>query len=363
MLVFRFTNFWKIFLNYFFLSKMSANQRYFAKDGREFPVNIKIRQLATLPQEIPDVFDEQSTYQIKSNVKIENIPLFIDYLINKSPLPDLNMDNIVDFYNLSKEFGIIELTQKIDNEYSELLPLSFLKAVTTSEIGDISDSEKYISMHLEAYLQKYPNEMYKVPFTSLYNIFYDQNRKLEDENLGYKFISRELQSSNDNDSNNNNNGHQNDDTLFILLKSLNSSKLKEEALKDCLSKQDDHFGFIPQIDFGFIEKVSEKVSEIQNLSKKVSEIENLSKKVSETESMMVKIQESHQKLIEEHNKQQEKMKGSEMIIFGLIQREPDVGSIRISGIFLFFIKQSCISHVNSTTLNLRDISFHAKVLM
>ena len=62
---------------------MSANQRYFAKDGREFPVNIKIRQLATLPQEIQDVFDEQSTYQIKSKVKIENIPLFIDYFIKR----------------------------------------------------------------------------------------------------------------------------------------------------------------------------------------------------------------------------------------------------------------------------------------
>lgn len=285
---------------------MCAFQYYFSKDGQNFPANIKPSQVASMPIKIRDVFDQTTTYQIKSNVKDENIPLFIKYFLTKSEEPAIKDDNLYDFYTLSKEFEMDEITTEIDEKWGEILRIVILKTATTATNSDISESEKFISEHLDEYLLKYPNQMYAIPITSLCNIFFNKARKLDDENLGYRFITKQLKSDDDT------NGQNIDHSLFVLLKSLDSNKLNGEALKDCISKQDEHFGFIPQINFGFIEILTKKVTEIE--STMVQMQKDHQKNMKEIVSTMVQMQEYHQK----------KMKETESTIQKLVKQSTDM---------------------------------------
>lgn len=306
---------------------MCAFQYYFAKNDQNFSANIKPSQVASMPVKIRDVFDQTTTYQINSDVKDENIPLFIKYFINKSEEPEIKDDNVYDFYTLSKEFEMKEITTKIDEEWSDILRIGFLKTATTATNSDISESEKYISEHLDEYLLKYPNQMYTIPITSLCNIFFSKTRKLDDENLAYKFIKKQLKTDDDT------NGQNIDHSLFVLLKSLDSNKLNEEAFKDCISKQDEHFGFIPQINFGFIETLTKKVSEIE--SAMIQMQKDHQTKMEEAESTI-------QKIVEQSTKMQTNIwfigikTGNIEIIKYLLKQDIDVNS-RDDEVFIFKI--------------------------
>lgn len=99
--------------------------------------------------------------------------------------------------------------------------------------------------------------MCKVPIPSLYNIFYNKNRVLKDHEKAYQFIV----------SNNNPN-------FFILIKSLDSTKLSESILKESISNQDEHFGFIPNNSFYTLKEEAETLKkENDQLKKQVSEHE------------------------------------------------------------------------------------------
>lgn len=306
---------------------MCAFQYYFSKNDQNFPANIKPSQVASMPVKIRDVFDQTTTYQIKSDVKVENIPLFIKYFLNKIEEPEIKEDNVYDFYTLSKEFEMKEITTKIDEEWSDILRIGFLKTATTATNSDISESEKYISEHLDEYLLKYPNQMYTIPITSLCNIFFSKTRKLDDENLAYKFIKKQLKTDDDT------NGQNIDHSLFVLLKSLDSNKLNEEAFKDCISKQDEHFGFIPQINFGFIETLTKKVSEIE--SAMIQMQKDHQTKMEEAESTI-------QKIVEQSTKMQTNIwfigikTGNIEIIKYLLKQDIDVNS-RDDEVFIFKI--------------------------
>lgn len=278
---------------------MSAISYCFEINDDQIPVNMNLGIFKALPEKIQSEFLSSHTYKLLSNVKKENAEFFISYFICKNQEPVFNIENITDFYALSKELEINELTTKIDEEYGDILRTSFLKKATGTQLSDISDSEKYISLHLDAFLLRYTNEMYSIPFSSLYNIFFDKNRKLDNENLGYQFITHKLKTRNDND-----NDTDNDDSLFILLQSLNSKNLTEEAMRDCISNRDEHLGFIPQIDFSYFDNFAIKVADI--------------------ESKVAQIQEENQRLVEELKSQKEKMVEKETLK-GLIESALHIG--------------------------------------
>lgn len=264
---------------------MSINQYSFVSNGDRFPANMNFKQLGFLPRHIQDDLQNTAEYQIKSKVKKENLTLFINCFLNESSEQVFKPENISDFYNLSKEFEKDDLTDRIEREFSDLLRISFLTSATTTK-GDISDSEEYIAEHLDAFLSMHRSDMYNFQLSTLYNIFFHQKRLLRDENLAYKFITE---------------NPRNDSNLFVLLGSLDSKNLNEESLRDSIAKKDDHLKFAPQIDFGFFEKLSQKVSSLESAMSKM----------------------------------EQKMKGAEEIISGLIQKAPNAGTIRVSGISKF----------------------------
>lgn len=72
--------------------------------------------------------------------------------------------------------------------------------------------------------------MLKIKIQSLSLIFFNKNRILNDHERAYKFI---IDSS--------------EKDFFVLLRSLDGSKLTIESLLESISKRNDHFGFYPEI--------------------------------------------------------------------------------------------------------------------
>ena len=95
--------------------------------------------------------------------------------------------------------------------------------------------EEKISKNLDFYLTKYPDEMTKIHITSLYNIFNNKECKLQNHEKAYQFITKSLCKNNSN--------------AFILLESLDGSKLSKITLNESLSSKALHFGFTPKFNF------------------------------------------------------------------------------------------------------------------
>lgn len=142
-----------------------------------------------------------------------------------------------------------------------------------------SEYEKYISEHLDTFLQKHNNDMYNLPITSLYNIFYNKFRKLDDHNLGYQFII---------------NG-ENKDVLYILLESLDCSKWNEKVFNDSILNQDEHFGFKPKIDLSSIKMNMEKIQ--QNFQDSIDRQNQQSDQIDLQQKLISQLEEKNQELM------------------------------------------------------------------
>lgn len=102
------------------------------KDGDIFQLNIDFEEVLKLPKVIRDEFQQtRGTYEIKSVIQKENAKKFIDYFLNKTSKPVFNSENICDFFILSKEFGIQDLTTMIEEEFKDILQISSLRAILT----------------------------------------------------------------------------------------------------------------------------------------------------------------------------------------------------------------------------------------
>ena len=104
---------------------------------------------------------------------------------------------------------------------------------------------KNIAEHLDEFLEKYPDEMKRIRINSLTNIFFHKERNLISHDLAYDFITK------NNDNNN--------ESIFILLKSIDGRKLSYEFYKDSFVKQNEHFGFIPENCVSYIEENQKEI--------------------------------------------------------------------------------------------------------
>lgn len=202
---------------------------------------LSYEHLNLFPEEIRDLLYINNEYNITSDVSFHTLDVFLDYLLDASQIPKITIYNIHEYRSLSKEFNYI--TDYLYNDENEkLYQLSFLLNAKENDTSDKTAFEKYISQNLDFYLDTYPNEMYEIPFTRLYNIFFNKSRKLQDHDKAYKFIVS------------------GDKKLSILIKSLDGTKLSEEILKDAISCNNSHFEFIPQNSLSYVDKFEKKIS-------------------------------------------------------------------------------------------------------
>ena len=103
---------------------------------------------------------------------------------------DINEANIWEYTLLNDEFGLIEKylsSPEIEHLFniSNLLHPDYLPSLKNMKgySFDKSSIENHISHHLDKYIAVSPNELSKIPLTSLGNIFYNKERCLKNQDL------------------------------------------------------------------------------------------------------------------------------------------------------------------------------------
>ena len=276
----------------------------FILKNTEFQRQLNFNHLTQMADNVRDALFSSEKYEVQSDVDIQNFKSFLDYYAEQIPLPTINSDNIFDFRQLSKEFNI--LTDYFSSsEYDSIYKMSVLKNAESSDNKDRSQCEEFISQNLDFFLSNYSSEMGSLPLNSLYNIFYNKNRKLKSHKEAYLFITKQE--------------HKSD--IFVLLNSLDCSELDDEMIDDSISKREERFGFSPLFSIERYKQLSESKNIIESQQSKLKEfestIESQQSKLKEFEST-IESQQSKLKELESTSKaQQLKMKEYEATIASL----------------------------------------------
>lgn len=223
----------------------------FLLNYKSFSVPARNKNLIDFPQEIFDalVFNEEHKYEIKSKVSEEVLQSFINYLIN-GEIPKITITNFFEYSELSQEFNQLkEVIQAKQAEFGE--NLSFFEGLQSQNQQTRTFYEDQISQHLDDYLEKYGIDFFRLPIQTLHTIFTHKNRKFSKHNLAYLLINNEYKRS----FNSN---------IFILISSLDGTKLSRENLEDSIVSRDLHLGMMPLIKTDFLSNSIEKQNKIEN---------------------------------------------------------------------------------------------------
>lgn len=243
-------------------------------DYDEFEIPRELDILEKISREIQGEIIKKGQYFVKSKVRKDIFQMFLDlWLKNKKPSVDLN--NIYELYLLNKEFDL-----KSDyniSDFDELLKISMLKSTQLTK-HDRSESEMYISTYLDFYLNNYQNQMYQIPPTSLYNIFYNKKRNLNDQNLGYTFLTHFDYIKPDENKYL---------YLYTLLESLDAKEMKKENVQHSIINRDIHFGFTVKNVLLFYDLlIEENQQNIMKIHKQEKIIQQLKQKISDKEKIL-----------------------------------------------------------------------------
>lgn len=198
-----------------------------------FPCSRKL--LAKIPENKEELFNKlflDHDYFVHSQVKNEVFQSFLNYW-KEDILPKIESDNIMEYFQLNLEFGLLDDYFSIQKNKDPEFNLIFLININQKTNAIKQDAEKEVSTNLDNYLINYADKLALIPIPSLYNIFYHRERNLADHDEAYRFIIK--------------NASNHDPNFFCLLPSLDGSKFKVLGNKlDSYEKVNDHFGFSPQ---------------------------------------------------------------------------------------------------------------------
>lgn len=207
-------------------------------NDNEYKIPAYFSRISKVRQEVYTELVNYKIYVVKSRVQNHIFKSFLKYWQDKIP-PKITIANFYEYFLLCQEFGLISKFL-LTPEYEHLNNISFIKYLTQAgEHGQLYNKahfEREIAINLDKYLQNCMREMYEIPINSLYNIFFHHERVLTQYDMAYNFITMNLE-----------NGFNDRNDLFILLKSLDANELSVELIIDSLNRQNEHFGFIPNM--------------------------------------------------------------------------------------------------------------------
>lgn len=135
------------------------------------------------------VFSSNHTHIVSSIVKEEIFQSLINFITKGIP-PRIKKENFIEYLKINEEFQLLtDFIKKSEEEFGT----DFQCLIQLCEISNEQDnslSETYIARNLDSYLKNYMDEMMKLPVNNLYNIFNNQQRKLNDHELAYQFIKK-----------------------------------------------------------------------------------------------------------------------------------------------------------------------------
>ena len=130
--------------------------------------------------------------------------------------------------------------------------------------NDISSFVKKIAKNLDEVLQSKGEDFMKFNIQILYNIFKHPKRKLINHNLAYQLIVQHSQNSND-------------QNIFILLPTLDCSRLTKENLENAISFKHQRKGMIPDLQYSYLNYMKSQI--IEN-KKEIDSLKRATKKQS-----------------------------------------------------------------------------------
>lgn len=219
----------------------------FILDKDEIPIDLEFKTIQNMGEKITNILYQTKQYIIQSNVDPENFHYFCQFLKGKFDLSSISSQNYYDFSILANEFDNQNLLKYLARPEFEQIRKDPIFTILKSD--DVIDKSKYgqYSLYLDDYLEKYDGEMKKIHFTSLYNIFANKMRKLNNHEKAYQFIKSKSQ----------------DDSQFCALyKTLESSKLSKESFFDSFSNENNNFNFHPLIKSSFIISSNDQLAEL-----------------------------------------------------------------------------------------------------
>ncbi|KAK8870903.1 hypothetical protein M9Y10_008815 [Tritrichomonas musculus] len=226
-------------------------------NDQEIKFHFNSKWVPKLGESISDSLISSKKYFIKSKVSRANFDIFLDFLNEKIGYPSIDPNNYYDYYQLSKEFNDILENYLSKREFDEFCKISMLENAKTNENIDKQLCILYISENLDYYLQYQPNNLSKIPYQTLYNIFRHEKRILNNHENAYQFIKQILNESNAN-------GDEMKKSICVLIGTLDGNKLNEESLKESISMKEEHFGFVPKINSTIFNSFNDIVSNLKD---------------------------------------------------------------------------------------------------
>lgn len=252
-------------------------------NSKIFYVPIFFRRIGETSEDIFLAITQDKLYEIKANVQEQTLTSFLKYWQNENSdekILDIDEDYFWEYYLLSIEF-CIKPDKLSFPEYDDILKKNLINSFSKNQnIFFKHYFETLISQDLNEYINNYPDELFSIPITSLYNIFYNRTPDLY-YNKAYKLIIEKSSSNKD---------------LFILLELINTEKLKEEIQIEAFEKCSEHFGFLTPVTLQIVEalnnikdeliippndEINQKIEELKIEHEKRMEDLNLDKKFKE----------------------------------------------------------------------------------
>ena len=225
--------------------------------SKEFQIPSNVKYLRKIPDDIRNslFFNPNNQYYVQSNVSEEVFQSFVDYWINNT-LPDIRKDNISEYLQISQEFNLLKelIDSKMELWGEYLIHLNGLNERNNKEL---SLHEEQITKNLDYYLENYGEQVMNKPIQSLFNIFNHKQRNLTKFNIAYELIKIQSRKSNNSE-------------VFILLPSLDGTKLNEKYLKESISLVQERQGFMPMIESSF---VTDAIKKQENHEERIKELE------------------------------------------------------------------------------------------
>lgn len=247
-------------------------------DSKTFNVPSIFKNMLEISPKIVNIliFNKNHQYQVESKVSENVFQSFLKYLINDD-IPDIQIYNFNEYLQLSKEFQILDdIIKAKSDEFGEYF--INLNALNNIKNTDLSDYEEQVALNLDDYLEKYGKDLMNAPIQSLVNIFNHKKRKLTQHDLAYNLIGQHFENSKNFE-------------IFVLLDSLDGSKLSKSNLEESFSLYEFRMNHMPAIEFSYISNSFQNQRKLEDL------VTQLDRKLNENE---MKREEEMKTLIEKN---------------------------------------------------------------
>ena len=229
--------------------------------SKSFPIPYIFRHLIDISAKISRslIYNSNHEYQVESTVSDEVFLSFIDYLVNDK-LPEIEIETFNEFFLLSEEFEILQdFVEEKRGQFGEyLVNLNGLK--DNKNFSYLIYAEK-VALKLYDYIENYGDILIKLPIQTLHIVFNHEKRNLTNHNRAYEMINKYFERTNDRN-------------VFILLESLDGSKLSKSNIDESFKKRKSRLNYMPNIEFFYLSDSFEKQ---RKLEEKVTELENIIK--------------------------------------------------------------------------------------